>query len=77
MGATLCQEVVMESKKATLARLARFCRFSQPNSGCILSGLKTADLAETLANIDRLSEAMIDRILTFHEECPYRERAPI
>jgi hypothetical protein len=64
----------MGNKREMIARLAQYCHYSQPGSGCILSemGGKSAD--ELRTHLRSLDEKVIDRIISYHEACPYRDR---
>ena len=60
-----------------IIKLARYCNFSHPQSGCVISDLKRMGTTELLTHLFTLNEGMVDRIVSYHEACPYRDRVPI
>ena len=67
----------MQNKKEIILGLVRYCHYCQPMSGCILSDLCGKGADEILSHLNGLSEKMINRIISFHEACPYSNKVPI
>ncbi len=65
------------SKRVRIANLAMNCAYCRPLSGCLMSDLKCKQKAEILASLDGLTEAGLDRLISFHESCSFRHNLPI
>ena len=64
----------LQNKITTNVNLVLNCSFCQPLSGCVLSNLKGKKKNEIKTYLHGLSEKNLDRIISYHECCPYRER---
>ena len=67
----------MKDKIDTVVGLVRNCSFSRPGTGCILAYLKGKSAEELFLHLNGLGEKIIDRIIAFHQECPFSDRLPI
>lgn len=50
------------------------CSHCRPLSGCIMSDLKGKQKSEVQVHFHGLSEQALQRIASYHQFCPYRER---
>ena len=55
-----------------IASLAMICTHCHPLSGCILSDLKGKKKQEIMSCLSVLTEDGLNRILSYHESCPYQ-----
>lgn len=62
------------SPQNKLASLAMTCPHCHPLSGCILSDLKGKKKQEIVSRLNVLTEEGLNRILSYHETCPYQEK---
>lgn len=60
-----------------ITNLVMNCIYCQPLSGCILSDLKGKKKQEILDSLKVLTEDGINRIIYFHECCPYKEKVSV
>lgn len=65
------------SPHSKIASLVMFCAHCQPLSGCILSDLKGKKKHEIMRSLSVLTEDGLNRILSYHESCPYRDKVMI
>ena len=68
---------MLSSKQVAIANLVMNCIHCQPLSGCILSHLKGKSREEIFSNLGVLTDAGLNRIISFHECCPYRGKIAI
>lgn len=54
-----------------------YCSHCQPLSGCIISDLKGKKKADLQKDLSRMSKKTLERILSYHSTCPYRNRLAI
>jgi len=64
----------LQNKTASIANCVLYCRFCHPMSGCILSDLKGKQKGEIYTRLKEMSEKALDRIISYHQSCPYREK---
>jgi hypothetical protein len=57
-----------------IANLVLYCQHCHPLSGCILSNLKGKEKDEIFALLKDMGELNLERIISFHQCCPYRDR---
>ena len=67
----------MESKMTSIVNLVMNCNYRQPLTGCILSDMKGKDKSEIKSSLRCLNEKGLERIISFHESCPYSKRLAI
>ncbi len=67
----------LDSKTNAIANLVMYCQYCHPLSGCILSDLKGKKKKEINAYLNGLSDEGYQRIVSYHESCPYRDRLTI
>jgi|GEM_PF-1928825 len=68
---------MQEKKMVTIANIVANCAYCQPLTGCILSDLKGKTREEIIGSLRVLSGDFLNRILSFHESCPYQEKVGI
>jgi hypothetical protein len=66
-----------QDKQIQIANLAMNCSHCQPLSGCILSDLKGKKRQEIVTHLRVLTEDGLNRIIAFHESCPYHNQVMI
>lgn len=64
----------MQNKLVTIANWVTNCAHCQPLSGCILSDLKGKEMQHIIASLNVLTEDVINRIISFHDCCLYRDK---
>jgi hypothetical protein len=67
----------LQSETAAIVNLVMNCKYCHPLSGCILSDLKGKKKQEIRHHLKGLSEKTFERIISYHESCPYRDRLVI
>lgn len=65
------------SPHCKIANLAMVCSHCHPLSGCILSDLKGKKKHEIMSCLSVLTEDGLNRILSYHESCPYRDKVMV
>ena len=53
------------------------CPMCHPLSGCILSDLKCMTESEIVVHLNRLPEKRIEKVLDYHNCCPYKNRVRV
>ena len=66
-----------QNDKNVIVNLVLHCKYCHPLSGCILSCYKGKKKSEIRFLLNQLSETSFQRILSYHESCPYRDRLAI
>ena len=66
-----------QNKIIDIANLVMHCAYCQPLSGCILSDLKGKKKEEIFSSLSVLTEDGLNRIISYHECCPYQEKVAI
>ncbi len=66
-----------QNEKNAIVNLVMHCKYCHPLSGCILSSYKGKKKGEIRFLLDQLSDNAFQRIFSYHESCPYRDRLAI
>lgn len=56
-----------------IADLILSCSYCRPLTGCIMSDLKKHDRQGIIASLSVLTDKGLERLLSFHARCPFRE----
>jgi len=67
----------LDSRTNAIANLVNNCQYCHPLTGCIVSDLKGKKKKEIKDYINELSDAAYQRIVSYHESCPFRDRLAI
>ncbi len=66
--------MALQNEVISIVNSVMNCNYCRPLSGCIVSDLKGKEKQEIKIHLNELSEKALDRIISYHECCPYRDR---
>jgi len=70
-------EMNVQVDMTPIVNVVMTCKYCHPLSGCILSDLKGKEKTEINSYLEGLSNKTFERIISYHESCPYKDRLVI
>lgn len=67
----------MQTDTTSIVNLVLNCKYCHPLSGCIFSDLKGKKKNEIRSHLIGLSEKTFERVISYHDSCPYKDRLAI
>lgn len=67
----------LQTNTTSIVNLVTNCKYCHPLSGCRFSDLKGKEKREIKSHLKGLSEKTFERIFSYHDSCPYRDRLAI
>ena len=67
----------LQNCTTSIVNLVANCKYCHPLSGCIFSDLKGKKKCEISSHLKGLNEKTLERIISYHDSCPYKDRLAI